>query len=573
MLENLTLLPKAWYLGNTTVRSPYRIKEALTVLSRSSLLGRLLGRENENEFATLLHNADVLTLSRIVDNPQADVSDMGRKWRAALTQLGFLTPDIDTLNRIGVNSEPYSITSNGRRLISSESLQEEQECFLRALIAQQIPSSIERYSNVTPFNPLRVVLSILNQLELSGLTPIIKINEMASIVQLIGTTDGLNDVIEVIRQYRILEEPLRGRERIRFENQIREEASTRVSSQNSDTLMDYADTNFRYLKLTGLFSERGRSICFAPHKRTLINQILNTSYEMLPNVEYLNVFWQGASLPTDNSTGAVIEIMALSDLLIENGEHFELPILEHLDIQDLSQLRMQLEERWRRLQENRFANEQAGQWQEIVQYLREFGNRNSRLIPRGEAPAYLEWTLWRAFLAIDTLCNAPWDARRFRIDQDFLPISTASGNGPDMIFEFNDFVIVVEVTLTSSSRQEAAEGEPVRRHVASYVDRYEQLGKTVYGLFIANTIDTNTAETFRIGVWYRNDDSRLALWIVPMTITQFSDLFEAGFSNAGRLQPQILNQLLLQCRAQSNLDAPEWKRSIERQINRTVSGL
>lgn len=80
-------------------------------------------------------------------------------------------------------------------------------------------------------------------------------------------------------------------------------------------------------------------------------------------------------------------------------------------------------------------------------------------MPQAEAPAYFEWVLWRAFLAINSLANKPYEARRFKIDQDFLPVGTAPGNGPDLIFEFHDFVIVVEVTLTDNSRQEAAEGE------------------------------------------------------------------------------------------------------------------
>src|SRR5690606_24711548 len=114
-------------------------------------------------------------------------------------------------------------------------------------------------------------------------------------------------------------------------------------------------------------------------------------------------------------------------------------------------------------------------------------------IPRGEGPAYLEWAIWRAFLAIDSLINQPWEARRFQIDQDFLPVNCAPGGGPDMVFEFEDAIIVVEVPLTSSSRQEAAEGEPVRRHGAQYA---EEAGKDVYGLFIAVNIDSNTAHTF-----------------------------------------------------------------------------
>lgn len=574
MLENLTLLPKAWYLGNTTVRSPYRIKEALGVLSQSALLGRLLGRDNENEFARLLHTSEVVTISRLVDNPNADVSDLGRKWRAALVQLGFLTPDQDTLNSTGITTSPYILTPNGRRLISGDSLQAEQECFLRALLAQQIPSPIEHFQRgLAPFNPLRIVLSIISCLESSGLEPVIRINEMASIVQLIGDINSIQQVVEVIRTYRNEEEPYRGRDRNRFQNQVREEAASRLQSQNAATLGDYADTNFRYLKLTGLFSERGHGICFSAHKRTLIRQILASPFDILPDAQYLENIWQGARIPSDNPSDAVDEIMELADLLTAHGEVVPLPLLDDLAIQDLSQIRIDLEERWRRIQEINFANDQAAQWQDIVRYLREFGNRNSRLIPRGEAPAYLEWILWRAFLAIDSLSNQPWEARRFRIDQDFLPISTAAGNGPDMIFEFEDFAIVVEVTLTTSSRQEAAEGEPVRRHVADYVDHYESLGKTVYGLFIANTINTNTAETFRIGVWYRNDDSRLAVWIVPITIEQFANLFEAGFTHSDRLESDVISQLLLRCRAESNVEAPEWKRIIDRHVNRTIRDL
>ncbi|MFZ4525558.1 MAG: AlwI family type II restriction endonuclease [Chlorobium sp.] len=61
-------------------------------------------------------------------------------------------------------------------------------------------------------------------------------------------------------------------------------------------------------------------------------------------------------------------------------------------------------------------------------------------MPQSEAPAYFEWILWRAFLAINSLNNKPYDARRFNIDQDFLPVGTAPGNRPDLIFEFHDSI-------------------------------------------------------------------------------------------------------------------------------------
>ena len=163
------------------------------------------------------------------------------------------------------------------------------------------------------------------------------------------------------------------------------------------------------------------------------------------------------------------------------------------------------------------------------------------------------------------LLNEPWEARRFNIDQDFLPISTAPGNGPDMVFEFEEAIIVVEVTLTSSSRQEAAEGEPVRRHVARYVENGGN--KAVFGLFMALSIDSNTAHTFRLGDWYRKDDTKISLDIVPITLRDFLKIM---VSSKGRLSamPQVLKQMLIECRSKANQDAPQWKNTISIIIDR-----
>ncbi|MCP4104722.1 MAG: AlwI family type II restriction endonuclease [Desulfobacteraceae bacterium] len=154
-----------------------------------------------------------------------------------------------------------------------------------------------------------------------------------------------------------------------------------------------------------------------------------------------------------------------------------------------------------------------------------------------------------------------------KIDQDFLPVAPAPGRGPDLIFEFKDYVLVIEVTLTSSSRQEAAEGEPVRRHVAEIAEQYDETDKRVYGLFMALNVDSNTAETFKGGNWYKQDDSKLTLHIIPIRLDDFSKLFEAGFKS-GMLTPNKIRELITECRALSNYDAPEWKNQITKEIKR-----
>jgi len=557
---------KAWYIGNTTVRNAKRLKDGLRVLLNSPLHGNLIGRENEQEFAKLLHNEGVVFVKRLKDSPDNDASDVGRKWRAALMQLGFIKPPFA--------DEPFTITPNGIRLVESKTMPSEQECFLRALLAYQIPSEIEKSYSEPIFSPLRIVLEILAALEHHGLDAEISLDEMASIVQLTRSLDEIDNVVTRIAEFRArLAKINEARDRRKFIKEYRESYAT--ASQSEQTLSDYADSNFRYLKLTGLFIEHGRKLRFASHKRTVIEQILAEPYVPLPKDKYLETLWNGAPLPTDNATQAIQVIHSTVQLLNESGQTVNLPNLEEMEVPDLSRLRLELEDDWLKILEKRYAQDQVNQWREILEYLRALTQpiRRGSIIPQGEGASYFEWAMWRAFLAINSLVNEPWEARRFRIDQDFLPLSPAPGNGPDMIFEFENFVIVVEVTLTQSSRQEAAEGEPVRRHVAELVDHYEQQGKRVYGLFLANKIDTNTAETFRIGVWYRPDDTRMALRIVPLTLKQFADLFEAGFNANGRLDCCVLEQVLRDCLVESNNDAPEWKRRIEQQVNRVVQHL
>ena len=125
--------------------------------------------------------------------------------------------------------------------------------------------------------------------------------------------------------------------------------------------------------------------------------------------------------------------------------------------------------------EIQYANDQCNQWQEIADYMSllikgggklVYDEDNAIEIPKDETPAYFEWTLWRAALAIDHMVNKPHEVRGFRLDSDFLPVTAAGGGKGDLYCEFEDFMILTEVTMSTSSRQEAMEGEPVRRHVS-----------------------------------------------------------------------------------------------------------
>lgn len=195
---------------------------------------------------------------------------------------------------------------------------------------------------------------------------------------------------------------------------------------------------------------------------------------------------------------------------------------------------------------------------------------NAIEVPKDETPAYLEWTLWRAALAIDHMVNKPYEVRGFKLDSDFMPVSAAGGGKGDLYCEFSDFTILTEVTMSTSSRQEAMEGEPVRRHVSDAVLKYD---KPVYGMFIAVRIDTNTAETFRHGVWYAKGDVKQRLDIVPLTLAQFQKYFVAMFE-ANKADPVRLRSLIMKCESRRDiLEAPAWKQYIDEVVTEKSKNL
>ncbi len=222
-------------------------------------------------------------------------------------------------------------------------------------------------------------------------------------------------------------------------------------------MRDYGDLNSRYLKATGLFQAKGRGITFLPEKHTLIELLVSEDEEPYDEAVYVNNLWAGARLPTDDRIKAIDIIHNLCEQLEKYGEKLEIRDITGQSVEELSQYRYRLEERLRCQKELVFAAEQTGHWREIAESMNAFRGSRGKVvfpsgemgtIPTGEAPAYFEWIIWRAFLAIDSLTNMPWEAREFKIDQDFLPLSHAPAGGPDMVFEFEEFVLVVEVTLS-----------------------------------------------------------------------------------------------------------------------------
>lgn len=552
-----------WLVGNTGLRSPNRIQEGLQIFAKSAYVGNLHGREQEVGFMNLLNEKGI-----IQNTAGKDASGShARKWRLMFAKNGFIYPQVKKQD--GFQQEDLGklddLTPFGRTFLQADTFPAVQECYLRAMSVEQF----EAPSGKGFFSPLRWILAIMLELEKRTGTSELSRIEFALWGHTTNPDCDLQEVVDRILDLR--ERRIKAPAKRPFDKKEIEERGKNYDKKASNFL-DYCDMNMRYLRITGILQRKGRGLILVPSKHVLAEQLAKSDVSDVTLSDELKKLCNGAPLPTDNEDIAIQILEDLKTQLKNRHILFDISDLPLTNATEINIARQRLEDTLAKTDEINYAAEQKDKWKEIADYMSllikgggkiEYDEDSIIEVPKDETPAYLEWVLWRAALAIDHLVNKPYEIRGFRLDSDFLPVSAAGGGKGDLYCEFSNFVILTEVTMSSSSRQEAMEGEPVRRHVSDAVLKYD---KPVYGMFIAVRLDTNTAETFRHGVWYSKGDNQQRLNIVPLTLAQFRDYFVSMFEKK-EASPEKLVELLDYCiRKRDSLEAPAWKEYIDNAV-------
>lgn len=548
-----------WRLSNTGVRNPLRIQGGLRIYDGSPLVGDIGSKDKQ------IALGNYLASNGILNNAKDPDGTYGRKWRFVWNKFGFTV--VQVKKNFGFKQESLgeadNITPLGRAFLRADSFPAMQECFLRSMSVHMHKTYDQRN-----FSPLRWTLKVLLALEDQTGSAFVNFNEFAIYVQ---TSDPSMPVEQVVSKILALRKK---KEQSTAKKIFDGKAYTNAKNEQgypyqADNYIQYGDMNLRYLRVSGMFQRKGRGIGILQERHALAVTLAAEQFSDEPLLARYRLLYNIPSLPTDSIEGAREALESLQDVLKSQKIIYDMAQYKLDTVSDINNARLSLQSLLDRDKELAYASKQREQWEEISDYMelimsretiKVYDDGSEISVPKDEVPAYFEWVIWRSFLAIDSLENKPYDVRSFNIDQDFFPVNTAGGGRADLVAEFEDCVICGEVTLSTSSRQEAMEGEPVRRHVADLTEKYH---KPVYGVFLANTVDTNTAETFRIGVWYLKDDTRITLQIVPFTLKQYNTLFCYMFKS-GNASPKMLVDLILQCsKTRHNLTAPEWKKSID----------
>ena len=522
---------KPWQLGNTTVRSGLRTRDALIALDVSGCQGNIRGVEGDKRFREILGESGVVSLGSDA------TASVGRKFRSVMGQLGFLYPEANQgLSQSEIGPLDF-ITPAGRRFINAQTTSGQQECFLRALAGKTIDLNSPRYKSPGDFSPLLHVLQVMDGIEKVSGDSHISFIEFAVFIQVTSHDYPIDDLVQKLLKFRSLRAQAGNKKRFDSES-VAKQCLEDGGLVSESTYFDYADMNIRYLRATGMFRQSGRGISFFEHRKDVIKELIERIVPISDHKLYWANMVQGAELPLDDVDKAKTNLRQLVHVAEELNIDVSIDISNLENAADAEIARYEIEEKIAVVEEIDFAKSQVKQSSEISKYLQAVESGRIRIaaadedevvIPRGEAPAYLEWAVWRAFLAINRISNPPSESRGFRIDRAFLPVGHAPGGRPDLIFEFDSFVLVVEVTLLNTGRQEAEEGYSVRQHVCQAVKEYGRQSEIpVYGLFIAPTINLNTAATFKNGEFHDIDDS-YRLDIIPITIARFNYLFNSMF--------------------------------------------
>ena len=550
-----------WMVGNNGMRNPNRIMDGFRVFSESPFVGHLR-KENEIKFTKLLNEKGIIHNEEGKD----ESGSHARKWRLVFSRSGLIYPKLNSSEGQQSDLGPLDdITPFGRAFLKADTYPAIQEFFLRAMSVEQVAVN----KGTSHFSPLRWILAIMVELEKRTGTSELSRIEFALWGHTTTPEDGLSNVVDKILD-------LRKRRSTASSKNVFDKNEIKLRGKDykgkSGNFVDYADMNMRYLRISGVLQRKGRGLIIAPAKHLLAEALAKSTVSTRPLIDEYRLLCNGAPLPTDNENVAKSVLNDLMRQMKERRIAFDISDLPLDTPAEINIARRRLESIIAQTDEIQYAQAQCDQWKEISDYMSllikgggktVYDEDNAIEVPKDETPAYLEWTLWRASLAIDHLVNMPYEVRGFKLDSDFMPVSAAGGGKGDLYCEFEDFTILTEVTMSTSSRQEAMEGEPVRRHVSDAVLKYD---KPVYGMFIAVRIDTNTAETFRHSIWYAKDDVKQRLDIVPLTLAQFQKYFVAMF-DANKANPETVRDLLVECESQRDiLEAPFWKKYIDRTV-------
>lgn len=556
-----------WHLNNTTIRNPNRLRSWLLAYSKYGYIPGIFQRGDTKSQIELFDALDEDSAVNSEAKSDEKKSWYGRKIRLALKEFGLIAPP---------NSSSYlpgEITKCGKSLIKANSDIEIQDIYQR--IIYNLETRKKGYLHT--FRPIPLLIKILQELESIDSAPFISRNEFALTIQdykpHYEPRDYANDIAKLRQGVKRNKGAVKKYYNEKFLDLTKSQVSHKIKL--SSIKVDYPDVTMRVIQLSKIFIAKGNGIKINPQYYKLVTILSNDDSVCDNETSYYEKLNNIPPLPFDKSKPLLLEIIKDNHTYLINNAIVEKESLAqpniNLSIEELKILRLKQDEAIQKVNETQFSIEQRKKTNVILKWFERLTLRKNIEIEDEyvsfepeDRPQYFEWVVWRAFLSINCLSNKPYNSRQFKIDGNFKPINHAPAGVPDLIFEFNDFILIVEVTFTASSRQVACEGVPVRHHVAEHTRKST---KPTYCLFIAPKIDINTLDEYKNKDYYiMENDHKQKVEIIPVRLDKFIEFYRR-IPKADDNNPKLIECIMKNCRSKINLDNRDWEKYIHSQFN------
>lgn len=470
-----------------------------------------------------------------------------------------------------VDLKPYvKITEAGKALLAGNRIY---EVFTKQILKFQLPSPYHKIPKARNFNirPYLELLRLIYDLKF------VSKKEIAIFFLQLTNYKNYDVIINKINKYReqkhkfsrnrkvfseeIFTQELKKIYREEIENEdlkIREnkgKSFEKFIKTKKNNCRDYADAIIRTLRATQLITYDKRfQIIISDSKKEEIEFILNNvqrdAFQFDNISDFKNYLFNPESiiLLSDNKNFIIKKIKKLS-----NKQNTNLPLTELKDLLD----KLQGEIINKHINEEKTRLKSYDEFNDIIGF---FSKITKKDVP--DPPLYLEWNVWRAMV----MMNYAKDIKgNFSIDFDGVPLNNALGNMPDIEIYYNNFNLIIEVTLSTGNKQYEMEGEPVARHYGKAKLLSNNL--PVYCLFLAPKISEGALAHF-----FNLNRMQTKLYggktkIIPMDISLFIKFLniakEKKFNNSKTLE------LFLEKMIQTNIIVPEeeiWYKEISKGV-------
>jgi len=472
-----------------------------------------------------------ITFSEGVDNDEYEMS-FDEKFAFAPKALGFVTL-----------SPVIGLTTAGQELIQTK---RKEEIFLRQLLKFQLPSPYHKPTDKAAAFWIKPYLEIFRLIRHFGS---LTFDEMMIFGLQLVDYRIFDNIVEKIEQFRIAkaqaeqnyksfrgeyiakelkeiyrEEILSGSTQTRESNDA---SLTKFLQTKASNMRDYTDALFRYLRATGLvnISHAGKSISIVPEKVLEVDYFLeHTDREpcfVVDEKQYAK-YLSNSEIPqlfTDTKT-----------LLLSKIKN-EFPHIKVDKKSSISKLKDILYDEIAKrkkiiIDEQITAIKDYHLYDDINITFNQITNKSLY-----DTPLMLEWNTWRAM----TMLDGGKVTANLKFDDFGNPMSTAQGNMADIVCDYGDFGLTVEVTMQTGQRQYETEGEPVSRHLAKWKT---ETGKSSYCLFIAPEINEACIAHFyalhKMNISYYGGVST----IVPLPLSIFQKMVEDSYKASYIPQPE-----------------------------------